>query len=130
MKYFDFKYDTSRDFLGYIITVFIIIAYMVPLSMYIYRIVEEKEKRIKEGMKIMGLREIDYFFSYFIQFFFISLFVSFVNSLLLHMVLEHIPFKFIYFLFLLWSLDIFALIYFFQSLLDRSKTSISVSLVI
>ena len=129
MKYFDFKYDTSRDFLGYIITVFIIIAYMVPLSMYIYRLVEEKEKRIKEGMKIMGLRETEYFFSYFIQFFIISLVVSFFNSLLLHMVLEHIPLKFIYFLFLLWSLDIFALIYFFQSLIDKSKISISVSLV-
>ena len=130
MKYFDFKYDTSRDYLGYIITVFIIIAYMVPLSIYIYRIVEEKEKRMKEGMKIMGLREVDYFFSYFIQFFIISLVVSFFNSLLLHIVLEHIPLKFVYFLFVLWSLDIFALIYFFQSLVDKSKISISVSLVI
>ena len=130
MKYIDFKYDTSRDYLGYLITVFIIIAYLMPLSIYIYRIVEEKEKRIKEGMKIMGLREIDYFFSYFIQFFFLSLMISFFNSLILHFILKHIPLKFIYFLFLLWSLDIFALIYFFQSLLDKSKTSISISLVI
>ena len=44
----------------------------------------------------MGLREGEYFLSYFIQYVTISLFVSFINSLLFKYVMNHIPLHFLY----------------------------------
>ena len=129
MKYIDYRIDSSRDYFGYITSIFIIVAYMIPLSLYVYRFVKDKESRIKERMKIMGLKEIDYFLSYFLQYFTISLIISFFNSLLLKIVLNHIPLYFLYFIIFLWSLDVFGLIYFFQSLIDKSRISIAISLL-
>jgi len=130
MKYIDYRVDSFGEFLGYMITIIIVVAYMGPLSIYVYKMVGEKESRIKEGMKIMGLREGQYFLSYFIQYFIISLFTSIINSFLFKVVLNHIPIHFIFCLIFLWSLDVFALIYFFQSFIDRTRIAIVLSLVI
>mgnify|MGYP002623955037 CR=1 FL=1 len=130
MKYIDYRVDSFGEFLGYMITIIIVVAYMGPLSIYVYKMVGEKESRIKEGMKIMGLREGQYFLSYFIQYIIISLFTSFINSFLFKVVLNHIPLHFIFSLIFLWSLDVFALIYFFQSFIDRTRIAIVLSLVI
>ena len=130
MRYTDYQVDPYGDFIGYIFTIIIIIAYMGPLSLYVYRIVGEKETKIKETMKIMGLGEIEYFLSYFIQYIVISLFVSLINSFLLKVILKHIPFHFLFFLILLWSFDIFALVYFFQSFIDKKRIALILSIVI
>ena len=130
MKYIDYRVDSFGEFLGYMITIIIVIAYMSPLSLYVYRIVGEKETKTKEGMKIMGLKEREYFLSYFIQYLIISIFVSFINSLLLKVVFNHIPLHFLFEFILLWSLDVFALIYFFQSFIDKTKIALVLSLVI
>ena len=130
MKYIDYRVDSFGEFLGYMITIIIVIAYMSPLSLYVYRIVGEKETKTKEGMKIMGLKEREYFLSYFIQYLIISIFVSFINSLLLKVVFNHIPLHFLFEFILLWSLDVFALIYFFQSFIDKTRIAIVLSLVI
>ena len=42
MKYIDYRVDSFGEFLGYMITIIIVVAYMSPLSLYIYRIVGEK----------------------------------------------------------------------------------------
>jgi hypothetical protein len=84
----------------------------------VYRIVDEKEKKTKEGMKIMGLGEGEYFLSYFIQYVVISIVVTFICALLLKVVLNRTPLYFLYVLLFLWALDVFALIYFFQSFID------------
>ena len=130
MRYIDYKQDIYGETLGFIITIIIVVAYMSPLSLYIYRIVGEKETKIKETMKIMGLGEIEYFLSYFIQYFIISIFVSLINSLLFKITFEHIPLHFLYFLLLLWSLDVFALVYFFKSFIDKKRIALILSLVI
>ena len=130
MKYTDFRLDYLGQFLGYLITIIIIVAYMIPLSLYVYRMVNEKESKTKEGMKIMGLRESEYFLSYFIQYIVISIIISFINALLFKVVFSHIPIYFLYFLIFLFSLDIFGLIYFFQSFIDKTRIAIVLSLVI
>ena len=127
MKYIDYRYDGFLDF-DHIIIIIIHIAYMIPLTFYVYKIVAEKESRIKEGMKIMGLKETEYFLSYFLQYFIISIVISFINSLLLKVVFIRIPFSVLYFLIFLFSLNIFALIYFFQSFMDNTKNAIIVTL--
>ena len=129
MRYTDYKLD-SYEFIGFLTTIIIIVAYMAPLSLYIYRIVGEKETKIKETMKIMGLGELEYFFSYFIQYIIISLFVSLINSLLFKVVFKYIPFHFLFFSILLWAFDIFALVYFFQSFIDKKRIALILSLVI
>ena len=130
MKYEDYRIDTFGQFMGYMIGVMIVLAYMCPLSMYIYRIVGEKESKIKEGMKIMGLGEGEYFLSYFIQFVIVNIFVSLANAGLFKGILKYIPFHFLFFMVFLWSLNVFSLIYFFQSFIDKTKIALVLSLVI
>ena len=130
MKYTDYKYDNYGQILGYVFTIIIIIAYMCPLGLYVYRIVEEKETRIKEGMKIMGLGESEYFLSYFIQYTIISFFVSLINTFLLSIAFKIISWYYLFFFIFLFSLDIFSLIYFFQSFIDKTKICIILSLII
>ena len=45
MKYINYKEDKFGEFVGFIIPFFLVIAYMCPLCLYIYRMVEEKESR-------------------------------------------------------------------------------------
>ena len=130
MKYTDFRLDFYGQFFGYIITIIIVIAYISPLSLYIYKIVEEKEAKTKEGMKIMGLGEGIYFLSYFIQYSVIAIFVSGINSFLLNLVFKNVPYYYLYIMILLFSLNIFSLIYFFQSFIDKTKIAIVLSLII
>ena len=130
MKYTEYKFDMYGVYFGYMMSVVIIVAYMFPISFYVYKIVKEKESRIKEGMKIMGLGEIEYFFSYFIQYIVISIFVGFINAVIYKNILTTIPLVYIYFTLLLFSLNIFSLIYFFQSFIDETRISIVLSLVI
>ena len=130
MKYIDYRVDSFSQFMGYLIGVILVLAYMFPLSMYIYRIVGEKESKIKEGMKIMGLGEGEYFLSYFIQFIIINIFVSLVNAGIFKSFLTYIPYHFLFFILLLWSLNVFSLIYFFQSFIDKTKIALVLSLVI
>ena len=130
MKFTDYRFDMYGQYFGYIISIVIIVAYMFPISLYVYKMVGEKESRIKEGMKIMGLGETEYFFSYFIQYFIISIFVSFINSVIFKKILASIPLYFIYFVIFLFSLNIFSLIYFFQSFIDKTRIAIVLSLVL
>ena len=112
------------------ITIILVIAYMSPLSLYVYRIVGEKETKTKEGMKIMGLGEGEYFLSYFIQYVVISIFVCLINSFLFKLILTRIPLYFLYLTLFLWSLDVFGLIYFFQSFIDKTRIALVLRLVI
>ena len=130
MKYTDFRFDKVGQFFGYIIVIIIVIAYMCPLSLYVYRMVKEKESKTKEGMKIMGLKEGEYFLSYFIQYTIISIFVSLINSILFKIVFQRIPLFYIYLMIFLFSLNVFSLIYFFQSFIDKTRISIVLSLII
>jgi len=87
---------------------------MGNLCIYVYRMVYEKETRVKEGMKIMGLTEGIYFLSYFLQYLVINIFVSLINSIIVMFIYKKIPFFFIYLLFFLWGMNVFALAFFFQ----------------
>ncbi len=130
MKYELYREDLFGQFVGYIVPFFVIIAYMCPLCLYVLRMVGEKETKAKEGMKIMGMNESTYFLSYFIQYFIINLFQSFVNALIIQFVFEHIPYFLIFLVFFLWGLCVFSLIFFFQSFIDRTRVALILSLLI
>ena len=130
MPYEDYRTDPFSSVIGYFIPFFIVIAYMCPLCLYVYRMVGEKENKSKEGMKIMGLGEGTYFLSYFIQYIIISLIDSIVNSIFLSLLFTKIPIYYLFIVLFLWTLDVFALIFFFQSFIDKTRVALILSLLI
>ena len=130
MPYEDYRSDPFSSVIGYFIPFFIVIAYMCPLCLYVYRMVGEKENKSKEGMKIMGLGEGTYFLSYFIQYIIISLIDSIVNSIFLSLLFTKIPILYLFIVLFLWTLDVFALIFFFQSFIDKTRVALILSLLI
>ena len=130
MKYVNYKRDKLGDYMPIIIPFFIMVAYICSLCLYVYRMVSEKESRAKEGMKIMGLEEGIYFLSYFLQYLVINIFVSIINTIIVIFIFTKIPFYFIYLLFFLWGINVFALAFFFQSFIDTTKIALILSLLI
>ena len=123
-KYDKYVKDSFVSNLSLLLAFFTIIAYALPLTINIFRMVKEKETRAKEGMKIMGLTELNYFLSYFIIYFVINLFYSIVNAFILRNVLIYIGVGYIFLLYFLYGLVIYSLIYFFQSFLERTRIAI------
>ena len=120
----DFQYS-----IGFMLGFCIIIAYVVPLCFNIFKLVKEKETRAKEGMKIMGMTEGIYFLSYFIRFFIFNIFYSIINSLICTLVFKHFKYIYIFLFFWLFGMNIFSLIYFFQSFMDKTRLAMLVSIL-
>ena len=122
--------DSFKYYMNMILGFFVVIAYALPLSINIYRLVKEKESRVKEGMKIMGLKESTYFLSYFMIYLFINLIYAIGNSLILNKTMTYIEVIYLFIFFFLYGLVIYSLIYFFQSFLEKTRLAIIVSLLI
>ena len=129
-KYEKFIDDSFHLFFKYMLGFCMIIAYSLPLTINLYRLVKEKESRVKEGMKIMGLKETAYFLSYFIIYLFINLFYAICNTFLLNKGMVYVEKLYIFIFLYLFGLVIYSLIYFFQSFLERTRLAIIVSLLI
>ena len=129
-KYDKYLFNKFYSFLSMLLGFFILISYALPLSININKLVKEKENKAKEGMKIMGLNELNYFLSYFIIYFIMNLVYSICNTFILREVLTYIEGIYIFFFFLLYGLMIYSLIFFFQSFLEKSRIAIIVSLII
>ena len=130
MKYNSYKRSIFGDIIGVVGPFFIIVAYASNLGIYVYRMVLEKENKVKEGMKIMGLTDSVYFLSYFIQYIILSIIDSLIISLICLLVFTKIPFIVLYLMFFLYSLNIFALAFCFQSFIEKTKESLIISLII
>ena len=130
MRYVNYKIDPFGEYIGFIAPFFIVVAYMCPLCLYIFRMVSEKESGAKEGMKIMGLNEGVYFTSYFLQYLVFCIVVSIINTIIAKFIYKKIPFYFIFLIFFLWAMNIFALAFFFQSFIDSTRYALIISLLI
>ncbi len=130
MNYIESNNDEFGEFFASNITIIMCLAFMVPLSLYIYKMVYEKESRVKEGMKIMGLDEGIYYLSYFIQYVLNAGLIAFLSSFILRLVYKKIPIFFLNNLIFLFALDIFALVIFFQSFIDRTRIAVVLSLIL
>ena len=122
--------DSFNYFLMFIFGFFMIISYSLPLSINIYRIVKEKESKIKEFMKIMGLKESVYFFSYFIIYLFFNLIYSVCNTFILKNALTYIEELYLFLFLFLFGLVIFSLIFFFQSFMEKTRSAMITSLLV
>ena len=82
-KYEKYYSNILDEYLNILFGIFILVAYAFPLSINIYRLIKEKESRAKEIMKMMGLNELDYFFSYFVLYFIINIIYSICNTFII-----------------------------------------------
>ena len=130
MKYKSYRKDLFGSIVGFIGPLFIVVAYMGHLCKYVYRMVLEKETKAKEGMKIMGLTDGIYFLSYFIQYIVISLIDSYANAWFFRFIFTRIPYVVFFFIFFLFSLNVFAMAFFFQSFINKAKESLILSILI
>ena len=130
MKYNKYEDTPFGLVIGEVGPFFIIVAYTANICMYVYRMVLEKETKIKEGMKIMGLTDGIYFLSHFIQYTIISLFVSLINSAIFLLVFTKTPYIILFLIFFLFSINVFSLAYFFQAFIEKSKESLILSLIL
>ena len=130
MKYKSYRSDTFGTIVGFIGPFFIVIAYMGHLCIYVYRMVYEKETKVKEGMKIMGLTDGIYFLSYFIQYVIISLIDDAINAGIFLILFTKIPYIVFFLIFFLFSLNVFALSFFFQSFIEKAKESLILSVIL
>ena len=100
------------------------------MYVYVFRMVKDKETRVKEGMKIMGMKDSAYFWSYLFQFLIINFIVAVLGAIIMSSALSNISAG-IRFLFLfLYGLSIYALAYFIQALVDKSTISIIMSILV
>ena len=129
-KYDKFLSSSFYNFLSMLFGFFMLIGYAFPLTINIFKLVKEKETRAKEGMKIMGLNELMYFFSYFLIYFIINVIYAICNTFIIKKVLTYIEEIYLFFFLLLFGLVIFSLVYFFQSFLEKTRIAIIISLLI
>ena len=129
-KYVMYQDDTFGRFIGFILPFFLVIAYLIPLSMQVSRMVGEKESKAKEGMKIMGLTESIYFLSYFLQFFIQNTIYAIVNSAIMTQVFDDTGYIYLFAFFWLYGINIFALSFFFQSMMDKTRLAMIVSILL
>ena len=63
--------------------IFFALPLLLPYLRFINGIVSEKEKRIREGMKIMGLKNSAFYYAWFINYFIVFTIISLISSLIL-----------------------------------------------
>jgi ATP-binding cassette subfamily A (ABC1) protein 3 len=129
-----YRYPSYVDDLSYfeiIIPTLIIIVYIFPMSVSLYRMVKEKETKIKEGMKMMGLDESAYFMSYSMGFIFTNLYYSLVLTISLYIfVLTSVNPLVIISIIFPFGMAVFSFAYLCQSLIDKTRVVMIVSILI
>ena len=130
MVYDSYRTDSADTFITFIGPFFILIAYMGHLCIYAYKMVLEKETKAKEGMKIMGLTDGIYFMSYFIQYTVIALFDAVINAVIFLKVFKQVPYIVFFSIFFLFSMNVFALAFLFQSFIDKTKETLIISILV
>lgn len=129
-KYTSLRTDEFGNFIGFLLPFFVVIAYLSPLIIVVFRMVREKETKVKEGMKIMGLTESSYFFSWLLYYTCLTTFHALLNSAILMGVFKYVPFGYVFLFFWLYGMCIFAMAYFFQSIIDKTRIAMIISILI
>ena len=128
-----FKEDRKDDFggiVGALLPLFYMICAIIPLARYVNAMVTDKELRIKEGMKIMGLDETTYFLSYFFHVLIIIVIYSIFMSLILMKAFSHVNYVIFFLINFFFFLSVFGLIYFFQSFIDSARVATILAIII
>ncbi len=77
------KKDSIADNLGQLIGLFLVLAFMWPYSRMVRNIVAEKEERLREGMRVMGMPNLSFWLSWIATYGIIYTVVAIVVTLIL-----------------------------------------------
>ncbi|KDR16296.1 ATP-binding cassette sub-family A member 5 [Zootermopsis nevadensis] len=108
-----------------VIPLYMVMALSQFITYLLILIVGEKENKIKEGMKIMGLRDSVFWLSWFIIYGVFVLFLTIISSILLFTlrVFQHTNFLLIFLLILLYSLSIIMFGFMLTPFFDKARVS-------
>lgn len=90
---------------------------------------EEKEKRIRESMSIMGMSTSTYYGTWFLRYFCIYLVVHLINSAIISSQLPHVPYYIPLIVFLLFDILLIIQSFFVQVFVTSSKIGIIISIL-
>ena len=119
-----FVTDSFQAVIKSTLAIFYMLSFLYPVSRIIRAIVLDKETRIKESMKIMGLSDTVYGLSWFLTIFIQMTFISILITLVTSTSIYEYSNKFIVFLFFeLFSISIINLCFLLTTLFNRSKVA-------
>jgi ATP-binding cassette subfamily A (ABC1) protein 3 len=98
--------------------------YILPINRLIQRIVNERETKAREIMKIMGLTDLSYWFSWFIYYFSISTVISLLTTIILcTKVFPNSNWFLIFVLFWIYGISLFGYAVFVFGIFSRSRVA-------
>ena len=119
------EHKTSLSYLKTIISIYMVIAFSPYIMFLLTHIVTEKEKKIKEAMKIMGLSQLAFWLSWFITY---AVVITF--GVILVVIIARVAELFgksdyliIFFIFFLYGLSIESLAFCLTPLFKKAKTA-------
>ena len=123
--------DPFSDALAVLMPLFLLLAYIPPVYNMTFKIVREKESRIKETMRIMGMTDLPYWMSWFVFYTVVNTIVTTLSwGILTINVLSYTKTFYIWIFFWLYGQAVFGQIVLLQSLFSRSKYAGIVSTVV
>lgn len=121
--------DALADDLGQIIGLYFVLSFMWPYSRMVRNIVQEKEDRLREGMRVMGMANAAFWLSHIITYTLLFLTITVIATLLLcGSFFQYSAPGVIFLMFFLFGLSLVAMACFVASCLNVAKTSGTLSL--
>ena len=79
------EFDLYALLIAEVLPIFLLAVFVVPLFRTEYRIVSEKETKVRESMRMMGMKDISYWMSWFTYYTIINILLSLVVFLMLYL---------------------------------------------
>lgn len=111
-----------------VIPLYVVIALSQFVTYLLVQLVGEKEKKIKEGMKIMGLRELVFWCSWFNIYVAYAIVLSLASTIILFLlgVFNNTSWILIFSLVLLYSITVISFSFMISPFFDKSRVSICI----
>jgi ATP-binding cassette subfamily A (ABC1) protein 3 len=101
---------------------------IVPFCRFTFFLLKEKESKIKESMKIMGLTEMAYWASWLFHYFLYFTLISLLDTLIITTILTDSSFLFIWFWLWIYCMTFFAKAVLISSIFTKAKIGIMVAI--
>lgn len=108
-----------------VIPLYVVIALSQFITYLLVQLIGEKERKIKEGMKIMGLRELVFWCSWFNIYAAYSIVLSLISTMILYLleVFNNTNWILIFLLVLMYSVTVIFFSFMISPFFDRSRVS-------
>lgn len=124
-------YDTFQNYLASLLPIFVLFAYIPPVYNSVFRLVKEKESGAKESMRMMGMTDLPYWFSWWMHFTLINTAVTFCSwGIMMININNYSNPVYLFLFFWLYGEAIFGQIVFLQAFFSNSKYAGIVSTIV